>query len=206
MISLMRIAVFLLVLANLLFFVWARGYLGTSGTPDTRRVEQQLLADQLRIVSRGQPPPPTPGKEAAERSAAPSSSVGCQSWNGLASGEADQVERLLTEKRFAAFQATRRALSENTGYWVYVPPLASREEVRQKTDQLQQLGVDDFFIVQASGPQPSGDFARHLPHRGRRPRGTRGLAGQRGAVGSHESADRKTGIGGDRNSWPRIAG
>ncbi|MEF8700812.1 MAG: SPOR domain-containing protein [Candidatus Accumulibacter sp. UW25] len=148
----MRIAVFLLVLANLLFFVWARGYLGTSGTPDTRRVEQQLLADQLRIVSRGQPPPPTPGKEAAERSAAPSSSVGCQSWNGLASGEADQVERLLTEKRFAAFQATRRALSENTGYWVYVPPLASREEVRQKTDQLQQLGVDDFFIVQASGP------------------------------------------------------
>jgi hypothetical protein len=45
----------------------------------------------------------------------------------LASGEADQVERLLTEKRFAAFEATRRPLSENTGYWVYVPPLASRE-------------------------------------------------------------------------------
>jgi hypothetical protein len=152
MISLMRIAIFLLVLANLLFFVWARGYLGTSGGPDTRRAEQQLLADQVRVVSRGQPPSTTPGKEAAERSVASTSIASCQSWSELASGEADQVERLLTEKRFTAFEATRRPVSENTGYWVFVPPLASKEQVRQKTDELRQLGIDDFFIVQASGP------------------------------------------------------
>ena len=50
MIASMRIAVFLLVLANLLFFVWTRGYLGTPANPDARRAEQQLLADQVLVV------------------------------------------------------------------------------------------------------------------------------------------------------------
>ena len=52
---LLRLPVFLLVLANLLLFAWAQGYLGKSGNPDAQRVAQQVLPEQLRIVSRGEP-------------------------------------------------------------------------------------------------------------------------------------------------------
>ena len=144
-----RLAVFLLVLANLLFLVWARGYLGTPSSPDARRVEQQLLADQLKIVARGEPPGSATREpeKPRDRKAAES----CQVWSDLASAEADRIERLLAEQ-FAGFRATRRTVAENSGYWVFVPPQANREEVRKKTAELQQLGIDDFFVVQAAGP------------------------------------------------------
>jgi hypothetical protein len=57
----------------------------------------------------------------------------------------------LSEK-FPAFKVTRRSVSENTGYWVFVPPLANKEEVSKKTAELKELGVEDYFVVQASGP------------------------------------------------------
>ncbi|MDR2789167.1 MAG: SPOR domain-containing protein [Candidatus Accumulibacter sp.] len=51
----MRVLVFLLAFANLLFFAWSRGYLGT-GETDGPRIGAQLRADQIRIVSKEQPP------------------------------------------------------------------------------------------------------------------------------------------------------
>jgi hypothetical protein len=56
MIASMRIAVFLLVLANLLFLSGPGATLGTPANPDARRAEQQLLADQVLVVARGEPP------------------------------------------------------------------------------------------------------------------------------------------------------
>ena len=53
----MRIFVFLLFLANLLFFAWTRGYFGVTENADAFRVSQQLRADQVRIVSNDVPPP-----------------------------------------------------------------------------------------------------------------------------------------------------
>lgn len=151
MIVVMRVAVFLLVLANLLFVVWMRGYLGTPVNPDARRIEQQLLSDQVVIVSRGEPPRPTNRKDDAEKPSDRKNGETCQLWSDLASVDADQLEKLLAEK-FAAYKAIRSTVAENSGYWVFIPPLASKEEVSRKTAELQQLGVQDFFVVQASGP------------------------------------------------------
>lgn len=149
MIVSMRLAVFLLVLANLLFLVWTRGYLGMPANPDARRGEQQLLADQVKVVARGELPRTASGD--AEPAAA--KKAACQLWSDLASADADQVERLLTEK-FAAFKAIRRTVAENSGYWVFVPPLANKDEVSKKTAELQQLGIHDFFVLPAAGPNP----------------------------------------------------
>lgn len=52
----MRALVFFLIFANLLFWAWVQGYLGMSSNPDTLRVQQQLQADRVRIVSRDEPP------------------------------------------------------------------------------------------------------------------------------------------------------
>jgi hypothetical protein len=144
----MRVAVFLLVLVNLLFLVWTRGYLGAPANPDARRIDQQLLADQLTVVARGEPPR-TASRE-ADKAPDKKKAASCQLWSDLASSDADQVERLLTDQ-FAAFKATRRTVAENSGYWVFIPPLANKEEASKKAAELQQLGISDFFVVQASG-------------------------------------------------------
>ncbi|MFN4324694.1 MAG: SPOR domain-containing protein [Azonexus sp.] len=57
----MKTLVFLLVLGNLLFYAFTAGHFGRPDNPDAGRVEQQVAADRLRIVSRGEAPVvPTP--------------------------------------------------------------------------------------------------------------------------------------------------
>ncbi len=52
----MRALVFLLVLANLLFFAYGQGYFGVPENPDAVRWGQQVLPDKLSVASRGAPP------------------------------------------------------------------------------------------------------------------------------------------------------
>lgn len=53
----MRVLVFLLVLANLLFLAYTQGYFGASQNPDAQRWGQQVQPDKLTVASRGAPPP-----------------------------------------------------------------------------------------------------------------------------------------------------
>ncbi len=147
---LLRLAVFLLVLANLLLFSWTQGYLGTPASPDALRVAQQLLPEQLKIVSRGDPPRAANRKDEVDKVAEKRNGETCQLWGDLANAEADQVERLLGEQ-FAAFKAIRQTTAETSGYWVFVPPLANRDEANRKTAELEELGIQEFFIV-TGGP------------------------------------------------------
>ena len=39
----------------------------------------------------------------------------------------------------------------STSYWVYMPPLANKQEVDARVAALKKLGVADFFVVQESG-------------------------------------------------------
>ena len=169
----MRITVFLLLLANLLLFVWTQGYLGAAANPDARHVAQQLLPERVRIVSRGEPPRTANKKTEVDKvvekmvekvvdSAADKEGdekpvekpvESCQLWSKLAASDAEQVEHLLTE-RFSAFKGQRRSVGEITGYWVFIPPLANREEAVRKVAELQELGVTDYFIVPSSGSRP----------------------------------------------------
>ena len=67
----MKALVFLLVLVNVLFYAFSAGYFGGPQNPDAHRVEQQLMPERMRIVSRGEAPkapagPPAPTVPAAE--------------------------------------------------------------------------------------------------------------------------------------------
>lgn len=67
----MKTLVFLLVLANTLFYAFSAGYLGRPQNPDAHRVEQQLMPERMRIVSRGEAPkapagPPAPAVPVAD--------------------------------------------------------------------------------------------------------------------------------------------
>lgn len=77
----MRALVFLLILANLLFFAYAQGYLGTPVSPDALRLQQQINPDRLRILADGGeggareaapvPADPAPAASGSEAAAGP---------------------------------------------------------------------------------------------------------------------------------------
>lgn len=50
----MKALIFILVLANLLFYAFSQGYFGQADNPDAGRVERQVKAENIRIVARGE--------------------------------------------------------------------------------------------------------------------------------------------------------
>ena len=154
----MKALVFLLVLVNLLFYAFTGGYLGRSGNPDAGRVEQQLAAERVRIVARGDQPPPKGSNGGGDRQAAETISPRntepeelCLVWERLPAADADRLASTLAEKLVGVRVERRAVASEGSGWWVFVPPQASKADADRKAAELKELGVKDFFIIQ-EGP------------------------------------------------------
>lgn len=168
----MRALVFLLVLANVLFFAFTQGYFGRPDHPDAGRLAQQLNAEQIRVVSRGEAPGKAE-KESQGETAKPAEdktaekplentpekspekapgSVVCMVWGSLSGKDADRLGLLLQEK-FSEFKQSRHpVVSEGGSWWVYIPALPNKAEADKKAGQLKALGVTDYFVVQDAGP------------------------------------------------------
>ena len=148
----MRVLVFLLILSNMLFFAWTQGYLGNSTNPDALRLQQQLLADQVRVVARDEPPPDSAAKPARVEKAEKVEKVEklsndvCLLLADLPVADLSRLETSLPEK-FAAFKAERTQMT-GSGYWVFIPPLPNKPEAERKASELKKLKVPEFFVVQ----------------------------------------------------------
>lgn len=147
----MRAFVFLLILANLLFLAWTHGYIGTSSDPDALRVQQQLLADQLRIVARDELPAEAPKAEKAVKLEEKKETETCFALSDLSAADALLVDGLLADK-WTAFKSASTAVEASANYWVFIPPLDSKAEVDKKAAELKKFNVPEFFIVQENGP------------------------------------------------------
>lgn len=168
----MRLVVFLLVLANLLFYAFSEGYFGRSETPDAHRLAQQVTPERIKIVARGEqpalpsPPPAAPVPVAPAPAPEPEPPVpekpepvpapvpvvnACSRWDQLPPADADRLVALVAQK-FPAFKATRRIEpGEGNGWWVYIPPLADKAAADKKAGELREFGITDYFIVQEAG-------------------------------------------------------
>jgi len=158
--------VFLLILFNLLFYAFSQGYFGRVENPDAGRLEKQVFAERMRIVSRGEVPaapakpsepevvkPEVVAEEAKEEpKAEPVSQADelapvCLAWAHLSAADADQINDLLIRK-FTEFKVNRQVLaSEANGWWVFIPALPSKAEVEKKAAELRQIGVTDYFVI-----------------------------------------------------------
>jgi len=167
-----KVLVFLLVLANLLFYALGAGYFGRTDNPDAGRVEQQVVPERMRIVSRGEAPlvpaKPEPVAESAQPEAAPAVPVKetveappketkvdeapvCLAWHQLSVNDADRLTGLLS-RRFGAFKLSRKMLaSEGNGWWVFIPSQPSKADADKKAAELRGLEITDFFVIQ-DGP------------------------------------------------------
>lgn len=163
----MRILVFLLVLANLLFYAFSEGYFGRAENPDARRMKQQVAPERMKIVARGESPAaapapavvpaPAPEPEAPVPVAPvvtpePVATISCSRWELLPPADADRLATLIGQK-FPAFKLNRRLdPGEGHDWWVFIPPLPDKAEADKKAAQLKALGVTDYFVVQEAGP------------------------------------------------------
>ena len=208
----MRALVFLLIVANLSFLAWERGYFGASfsaGRVDSAR-QRQFMADRVNVVSRDEPPvtalaggattgggasvvpsqemPPaaaTPAQveedsgkkddseggsrgdlqsgsenpeppplastepEKVESPAKPAKPVPpvCLALNDLTSAELSRA-REVVRGRFPEFKTESKTLAGSTTYWVFIPPMANRQEAERRSEELKKLNVPEFFILQ----------------------------------------------------------
>lgn len=166
----MKVLVFLLVLVNLLFYAFGAGYFGRLDNPDAGRLEHQVKPERMRIVSRGEAPAtapanvaepareerPNPAPEepalpalAKEETAKPVEPPPvCLAWEHLSVADADRLTGVVANK-FKEFKLSRRLVAaEGNGWWVHIPPLASKADVEKKAGELRNLEVTDFFVVQ----------------------------------------------------------
>ena len=146
----MRIAFFLLLLANLAFFAWT--YLGAGRASDEPQlIEQQLNPHEIRLLSSEEVSKLAAerAKQAAERPKTPPKPpvAACLELGGFSPSDVAQVQKALEPLGLGARLAQRRA-DEIASYWVFIPPLRSRQSANLKAVELRKLGVDDFFVVQ----------------------------------------------------------
>jgi SPOR domain len=145
-----RIVFFLLLFANLVFFAWA--YFGAGRASDEAQLlGQQLNPQDIRLLSPDQVAKlaAESAKVAAERPKPPprAPAIACLELGAFNPGDAPRVQKALEPLALGARLSQRRA-EEVASYWVFIPPLRSRQSANLKAAELKKLGVDDFFIVQ----------------------------------------------------------
>ena len=134
----MRILLLILVFANLIFFVVSQ--FGPSGNAqgDAHLIGQQLNPEKIRLL--------TPAEVAALTRPETKSAAVCLEWGAFSGGDVARVEQALDPLGIGA-KLSQRKQDETAGFWVYIPPLGSRQVATQKAGELKRLGVDEYFIV-----------------------------------------------------------
>jgi hypothetical protein len=158
----MRLVFTVLVLANLALAAYAL-LLSGQRNPDAALLEQQLNADKVRIIP---PPPPAPRRSA------------CLEWGTFSDVELAAARREL-ERLGLAQRAAESRVPVVAGWWVFIPPQASRVEVDRRIAELTALGVTDYFAVEGESSmrnaislgifrseEAAGEFLRGLQARG----------------------------------------
>lgn len=139
----MRALFLLLVLANLLFFAWSKGYFGNSDTGrEPQRLAQQLHPEKLKLISA------TSGTEETATTDA------CKSLAGLRLVDGQKLMALLGQQ---VPGATTKLIRPNVAEaWdIIIGPLSTRPMAEAKMAELKKLNVTEAKL-QAN---PAGDFS-----------------------------------------------
>lgn len=136
----MRLLFFILLLANGLFFAYAWFGPGAQANGDARIIGQQLNPQKIRLLA------PDQVSALTRKSEPPKLARTCFEWGAFAGADAARAEQAL-EPLALGTKLTQRRQEDAAGFWVYVPPLASRQSATQKAGEFKRLGVDDYFIV-----------------------------------------------------------
>jgi hypothetical protein len=157
----MRALFLFLVLVNLGFFAWSRYLAPGEAAVDPAPLGRQIEPEKLRILRPGEVPvASTPRKpQAAAPVASPPAApvaalpapLSCVEWGSFTLADAPKAEKVLEPLSLGA-RLGRRQTEELAGWWVFIPPQATRQAALKKGAELKSLGVTDYFIVAEEGP------------------------------------------------------
>jgi hypothetical protein len=133
----MRVLFFLLLVANLVLAAFALLRPAADGEPQL--LQQQLNADQIRIIPPRPLAPPQPRKAT------------CVDWGNFSAAELASARRALEPLQLGE-RISEREVSVIASWWVYIPPLKNKAEVERKIAELEQLGVTEYYAVDTPGP------------------------------------------------------
>ena len=154
----------LLLLANLVLFTtfkWG-GWLTTE--IENPSVKAELNAAQVRVLNESpvamivsaavpQVAPivtPSPSPKPAPLAKVEPAKLVCYRWGILAADEIDRAQKFLLTAHLPN-KITQRQVMQASGYWIYIGPLSSREEVKLNSSQLKSLGISDFYALTDAG-------------------------------------------------------
>ena len=153
----MRALFLFLVLANVVFFAWARYIAPAEATIDTAPLGRQIDPDKLKIIGAGELPAAAVQKPAPVAAAVPSAAVpapasppagACLEWGSFTLADAPRAAKALEPLASAiGAKLAQRRTEETAGWWVFIPPQGNRQAALKKTAELKAFGVDDYFIV-----------------------------------------------------------
>ncbi|MGW8390505.1 SPOR domain-containing protein [Pseudoduganella sp. HUAS MS19] len=148
----------LLLVANAALYAYGQGYLGqfSGNEHEPGRLQKQQNADKLHLISATEaesavaavaPPPPEPVTRDEP------ATVACLEVGNFVLDDARKFENRLAPLELGDRQQ-RRNVSEQevSSYIVHIPPQASRAAAEKKADELRELGVTNFFILNDSSP------------------------------------------------------
>jgi len=145
----------LLLVANLGLFSLQAGYFGHI-IPDGRdpaRVLEQISPEKLKLlpVDADINAKPAPAAAAAQAAPVAAKTIACIEFGGLSGEDTRRAEAQLQIVGLGGRYSQRRS-EEAAGYIVYLPPFKTKADADRASAELHRIGVNDFFIVQESGP------------------------------------------------------
>lgn len=141
----MRALFLLLVLANVAFFAWSRYVAPPEAAADPVPLGREIEPQKLKVIAPSELPP------MVARPATAPIVLKCIEWGGFTLADASNAQAALEPLQLGARLAQRRS-DESAGWWVFIPPQASRPAAQKKAAELKALAVEDYFVVQDEGP------------------------------------------------------
>jgi hypothetical protein len=136
----MRTVFFILALANVALFAFAWSDSGAVANSDAQIVGQQLNREKIRLLT------PEQVSALTRKPEPPKAATVCLEWGAFAGGDAARAGQALEPLGLGA-KLTQRRQDDVAGFWVYIPPLASRQIATQNAAELKRLGVDEYYVV-----------------------------------------------------------
>ncbi|MDP5007775.1 MAG: SPOR domain-containing protein, partial [Glaciimonas sp.] len=163
----------LLLALNVGLFALQKGYLDGfyNNGKEPERMATQLQPDKISLLSKTPiavtntdhasdvttstiapiSAPATPAKPSPVKPTAPTIVNTCLEVTNFSAAEARRFASLVAEK-IPAIAVSRHEAQEVSSYMVYLPSLGSKEAADKKSDELRNLGVADFYVIQDPTP------------------------------------------------------
>ena len=138
----MRALFLLLVCANLAFYAWWR-YGAPADAAGSEPLSRQIEPEKLKVIA----PTNLPQAPAQKQPAAAAAAGSCLEWGSFTVADAPRAEQALEPLGLGARLVQRRA-EEVASWWVFIPSMGSRQGALKKAQELRNLGIDEYFIVQ----------------------------------------------------------